>query len=68
MKWISVEKQLPEPNTDVLCYMKDGTMLVGFIDTYCMWYANTDEGFYSYMDNEPLYWMSLPESPIAEKE
>ena len=65
MKWISVEEQRPNPDTDVLCYMKDGTMVVGYIHgIYCMWYANVDENGCEEMDAEPIYWMPLPEPPI----
>ena len=28
MKWISVKERQPELNTDVLCWMRDGTMVV----------------------------------------
>lgn len=67
MKWISVEEQRPHPNTDVLCYMKDGTMIVGYIHgIYCMWYANIDEGCCEEMDADPIYWMPLPEPPTTE--
>ena len=67
MKWISVKEQWPHPNTDVLCYMKDGTMVVGYIHGfYCPWGANVDEGYSQEMDAEPIYWMPLPEPPIRE--
>ena len=67
MKWISVEEQRPHPNTDVLCYMKDGTMVVACIrGIYHMWCANIVEGYCWDMDAEPIYWMPLPEPPITE--
>ena len=69
MKWISVEEQLPEPLTDVLCYMKGGTMTVGrynSIHKYGDWIINIDETYCQKIDDWPLYWMPLPVSPTAE--
>ena len=67
MKWISVEEQRPHPNTDVLCYMKDGSMIVGgLFSCHYVWYANTDECCSEDMSAEPIYWMPLPEPPTKE--
>lgn len=71
MKWISVEERQPELNTDVLCWMKDGTMVVAHMSHIQVlgenwWFSNTDEASETDMDNTPLYWMPLPEPPTKE--
>ena len=67
MKWISVKEQRPPHNTDVLCYMKNGSMIVGgLFGCHHVWYANTDECCSEDMGAEPIYWMPLPEPPTKE--
>ena len=71
MKWISVEERRPNPDTDVLCFMKDGTMVVAHMSPITVlgenwWFSNVDEASETDMDNTPLYWMPLPASPTKE--
>lgn len=69
-KWISVTERRPELNTDVLCWMRDGTMVVAHMSHVNVlgenwWFSNVDEDSETDMDNTPLYWMPLPESPTT---
>ena len=71
MKWILLENERPAFDTDVLCCMKNGTMLVAQMrhpnDWDCRWWtSNTDEEFVSDMYGIPVYWMPLPEPPVKE--
>lgn len=70
-KWISVKERQPELNTDVLCWMRDGTMVVAHMSHVNVlgeiwWFSNVDAASETDMDNTPLYWMPLPESPTTE--
>lgn len=71
MKWILLENERPELNTDVLCWMRDGTMVVAHMSYVNVlgeiwWFSNVDEASETDMDNTPLYWMPLPASPTTE--
>ena len=61
-KWISVDKKLPEENTDVLLKF-EGNMAVGFLCDED-WYINTGNGMCAELlkdEDQPIAWMSLPE-------
>lgn len=69
-KWILLENERPAFDTDVLCWMRDGTMVVAHRSHINVldenwWFSNVDEASETDMDNTPLYWMPLPESPIT---
>ena len=67
VKWVSVEKELPEKGKDVLMYFDSGNMAVGFWhdsdEHITFWCAYTDDGFYTDCDCIPTHWMHLPEEP-----
>lgn len=70
MKWVSVKEQQPELNTDVLCWMRDGTMVVAHRSPIKVldedwWFSNVDADAESDMEDTPLYWMPLPQSPTS---
>lgn len=65
MKWINVEKRLPEKDKDVLCIVKSSD---GTINPEIRWrtiYKDVvvdDNGFYIYPSEERvLAWMPIPE-------
>lgn len=68
MKWISVEEQRPHLHTDVLCWMRDGTMVVAHMAILGKnwWFSNIDTASVTDMQDIPLYWMPLPEPPTTE--
>lgn len=65
-RWIKCEDRLPEMEENVLMRFNNNTA-VGFIleidEHSALWCAYIDDGFYEYCDDEPLYWMPLPEPP-----
>lgn len=67
-KWIPVKERRPELNTDVLCWMRDGTMVVAHMSHVNVlgenwWFSNVDAASETDMEDIPLYWMPLPKSP-----
>lgn len=73
-KWISVEEQLPEFKTEVLCFWSecDGGIAIGTLDEAR--YVHTKEGVdcqkdwtlhssIGKMEYDVTYWMPLPKAP-----
>ena len=64
MKWIAIKDKMPEVGKKVLCLMQNGTMLVGFrFPLYNMWRSQSDAQYVADIEDEPVYWMPLPNMP-----
>lgn len=65
-RWIKCEDRLPEMQENVLLRFEYNTA-VGFLreidEHLAFWCAYIDDGFYEDCDDEPLYWMPLPDAP-----
>lgn len=57
-EWISVDERLPDDSHDVLMYLGNGHMLVGYYDAPC----NGFRGILG-ITNRVTHWMPLPEVP-----
>lgn len=72
-KWVSVKDRLPEPNTEVLVYIKYPQPVLS-LDTGIKKKANIKklffdgEGFVSYDYGKLTHWMPLPEPPESEED
>ena len=62
--WVSVSEKLPEKDKYVLVCFGSGCMAVACLfdtdEDMTFWRAMDDDGWCVDCDNEPVYWMELP--------
>jgi hypothetical protein len=61
--WRSVDQEYPELNVRILIAADGGEVGIGYWDPDGGWLIEFDDGI---TEVEPLFWMPIPEHPVAK--